>query len=70
MKYNDRFIILNEIVDKEKLEYILNNNDFDEEVNNITRNYLDSLDNLGKKKNFLINKNILIKIGIMVLEVV
>ena len=26
--YNDRFIILNEIVDKQKLEYILNNNDF------------------------------------------
>ena len=49
-EYNDRCIILNEIVDKEKLEYILNNNDFDEEVNNIARNYLDSLDNLGRKR--------------------
>ena len=49
-EYNDRCIILNEIVDKEKLEYILNNNDFDEEVNNIARNYLDSLDNLDRKR--------------------
>ena len=27
--YNDRYIILNEIVDKEKLKYILDNNNFD-----------------------------------------
>ena len=49
-EYNDRCIILNEIVDKEKLRYTLDNNDFDEEVNNLARNYLDSLDNLGRKR--------------------
>ena len=48
--YNDRCIILNEIVDKEKLKYILDNNDFDEEVNNLARNYYDSLDDLGRKR--------------------
>ena len=48
--YNDRCIILNEIVDKEKLKYILDNNDFNEEVNNIARNYYESLDDLGRKK--------------------
>ena len=48
--YNDRCIILNEIIDKEKLLYILDNNDFDQEVNNLARNYLDSLDNLGRKR--------------------
>ena len=48
--YNDRCIILNEIVDKEKLQYILDNNDFDEEVNNIAKNYYDSLDDLGRKR--------------------
>ena len=48
--YNDRCIILNEIVDKEKLKYILDNNDFDQEVNNLARNYLDSLDDLGRKR--------------------
>ena len=32
--HNDRCIILNEIVDKKKLLYILDNNDFDQEVNN------------------------------------
>ena len=48
--YNDRCIILNEIVDKEKLKYILDNNDFDQEVNNLARNYLDSLDDLGIKR--------------------
>ena len=42
--YNDIFIILNEIVDKEKLKYILDNNDFDQEVNSLARNYLESLD--------------------------
>ena len=48
--YNDRCIILNEIVDKEKLKYILDNNDFDQEVNNLARNYYDSLDDLGRKR--------------------
>ena len=48
--YNDRCIILNEIVDKEKLQYILDNNDFDIEVNHVMRNYHDSLDDLGRKR--------------------
>ena len=48
--YNDRCIILNEIVDKEKLGYILENNNFDFEVNNLAKNYYDSLDNLGRKR--------------------
>ena len=48
--YNDRCIILNEIVDKAKLEYIINNNDFNQEVNNIAKNYLESLDDLGRKR--------------------
>ena len=48
--YNDRCIILNEIIDKEKLKYILDNNDFDEQVNNLPRNYYDSLDDLGRKR--------------------
>ena len=39
-EYNDRFIILNEIVDKEKLKYILDNNDFTQEVNNMTKKLL------------------------------
>ena len=44
--YNDRYIILYEICDKEKLKYILENNDFNEEVNNLARNLAsDSLDN-------------------------
>ena len=47
--YNDRFIALNEIVDKEKLLYILENNNFDQEGNNLAKNYYDSLDNLGRK---------------------
>ena len=41
---------MNEIVDKEKLLYIINNNEFDVEVNNLTKNYYDSLDNLGRKR--------------------
>ena len=49
-EYNDRCIILNEIVDKQKLQYILDNNNFDQEVNNLARSYLDSLDNLGRKR--------------------
>ena len=48
--YNDRCIILNEIVDKDKLLYILENNNFDQEVNNLAKNYYDSLDNLGRKR--------------------
>ena len=48
--YNDRCIILNEIVDKEKLLYIINNNDFNIEVNNIAKNYYESLDNLWRKR--------------------
>ena len=48
--YNDRHIILNEIVDREKLKYILDNNDFDEQVNNLARNYYESLDDLGRKR--------------------
>ena len=49
-EYKDRIVILEEICDKEKLKYILDNNDIDEEVNNLTRNYYNSLDNLGRKK--------------------
>ena len=45
--YNDRYIILYEICDKEKLKYILENNDFNEKVNALARNYYDSLDNDG-----------------------
>ena len=48
--YNDRIIILNEIVDKQKLKNILDNNDFNEEVNNLARNYYESLDDLGRKR--------------------
>ena len=51
--YNDRYIILYEICDKENLKYILENNDFNEEVNNLARNYYDSLDNDGCKKLFI-----------------
>ena len=47
--YNNRCIFLNEIVDKEKLKYILDNNNFDHEVNNIAKDYYDSLDNFGRK---------------------
>ena len=48
--YNDRCIILNEIIDKEKLLYILENNNFDQEVNHLAKNYYDSLDNFGRKR--------------------
>ena len=48
--YNNRYIILYEICDKEKLKYILENNDFNEEVNTLARNYYDSLDNDGCKR--------------------
>ena len=48
--YNDRYIILYETCDKEKLKYILENNDFNEKVNTLARNYYDSLDNDGCKR--------------------
>ena len=48
--YNDRCIILNEIVDKDRLKYILDNNNFDQEVNNLAKNYYDGLDNFGRKR--------------------
>ena len=48
--YNDRCIILNEIVDKEKLKYILDNNDYNQEINDLAKNYYDSLGNLGRKR--------------------
>ena len=48
--YNDRCIILNEIVDKEKLKYILYNNDYNQEINDLVKNYYDSLNNLGRKR--------------------
>ena len=48
--YNDRCIILNEIVDKERLKYILDNNDYNQEINDLAKNYYDSLDNLGRKR--------------------
>ena len=48
--YNDRYIILHEVCDKERLKYILENNDFNEEVNNLARNYYDSLHNDGCKR--------------------
>ena len=48
--YNDRCIILNEIVDKKKLLYIINNNDFDIEVNNLAKHYYDCLDQVGRKR--------------------
>ena len=48
--HNDRCIILNEIVDKEKIKYILDNNDFDQEVNNLAKNYYNSLDEIGRKR--------------------
>ena len=35
---------------KEKLLYILENNNFDQEVNNLAKNYYDSLDNFGRKR--------------------
>ena len=48
--HNDRCIILNEIVDKEKLKYILDDNDYNQEINNLAKNYYDSLDDLGRKR--------------------
>ena len=48
--YNNRYIILYEICNKKQLKYILENNDFNEEANNLARNYYDSLDNDGCKR--------------------
>ena len=48
--YNDQYIILYDICDKEKLNYILENKDFNEEVNNLARNYYDGSDNDGCKR--------------------
>ena len=48
--YNNRYIILYEICDKEKLKYIFENNDYNEEINNLARNYYDSLDDNGCKR--------------------
>ena len=48
--YNDRCIILNEIVDKEKLKYILDNNDYNQEINDLAKNYYEPLDELGRKR--------------------
>ena len=42
--------VLNEIVDKKKLKYILDNNDYNQEINELTKNYYDSLDNFGRKR--------------------
>ena len=47
--YNNRTIILQEICDKEKLKLTYENNDFDEEVNNITEKFYDGLDSKGRK---------------------
>ena len=48
--YNNRCIILNEIVNKDKLKYILDNNDYNQDINDLAKNYYDSLDNLGRKR--------------------
>ena len=48
--YNDRCIILNEIVDKDKSKYILDNNDYNKEINDLAKNYYDSLDDLGRNR--------------------
>ena len=61
-------MILYEICDKETLKYILENNNFNEEVNNLARNFYDSLDNDGCKKSF-INK-LVIKTDIMLIHLV
>ena len=55
--YNDRCIILNEIVNKEKLKNILDDNEFNDEINNLARNYLESLDDLGRKRVFYKQKH-------------
>ena len=64
--YNDRCIILNEIVEKEKLLYILDNNDFNQEINELVKNYYDSLDDFGRKR-IAYKQNIIVKIYITLL---
>ena len=66
--YNDRYIILYEICDKEKLKYILENNDFNEEVNNLARNYYDSFDTMVVNELFI--SKLVIKTDIMVIHLV
>ena len=44
------------LCDKEKLKYILENNDFNEEVNNLARNYYDSLDDTMDVNELFISK--------------
>ena len=41
---------MNEIVDKNKLKYVLDNNDYNKEINELAKNYYDSLDELGRKR--------------------
>ena len=48
--HNDRCIILNEIVNKEKLKHIWDNNDYNQEINDLAKNYYDSLDEIGRKR--------------------
>ena len=48
--YDNRCIILNEIVDNEKLRNILENNDFNDEDSTLAKNYHNSLDENGCKK--------------------
>ena len=55
--YNNRYTILYEICDKEKLKYILQNNDYNEDINYLARNYYDSLDDNGCKKIVYIQTN-------------
>ena len=57
LSYNDRCIILNEIVNKDKSKYILDNNNVDFEINNLAKNYYDSLDNFGRKRIVYIQKH-------------
>ena len=37
-------------MDKEKLKYILDNNNYNQEINDLAKNYYDSLDNFGRKR--------------------
>ena len=37
-------------MDKDKLKYILDNNDYNQEINDLAKNYYDSLDNLSRKR--------------------
>ena len=48
--YNDRKIELYERVDKNKLKYIIDNYEFNEETENILKLYYESLNKKGQKK--------------------